>query len=248
MAVAVTGPPDNVMPAADGKAMLRINVQRLARLLGWDVALSRHVIGHSQLKVRGGRDRSAPVDQGEAAVNRACLIHKGVVRRAQRRRGSTFADIAGEEIRRERQGVGALVGPVEADTATDHIPVVTAVVRKGIAVEILDIRPDISTRHGPTVARLSLAAQVARDQIDGPGIRCRGLPGDDVDDTIDRIGSPHRGPRTSNHLDPVDRRDIRVIEIPVHPRVQRGIKRAAVHQHEQLVGKKAIGSACCYRP
>src|SRR3989449_8785023 len=66
---------------------------------------------------------------------------------------------------------------------------------------------------------------------------------DDVDHAVDRVGPPQRGPGPADDLDPVDVREGHLLHIPEHTREQRGVRRASIDEHEELVGGGAIKAA-----
>src|SRR5258706_2829678 len=62
---------------------------------------------------------------------------------------------------------------------------------------------------------------------------------DDVDDAVDRVRAPERATRARDDLYPVDVLEQRVLHIPEHTGVQRGIDAAPLDEHEQLVSEIA---------
>ena len=70
-----------------------------------------------------------------------------------------------------------------------------------------------------------------------------GLLGDDVDDPVDRVGPPLRGPRSADDFNPIDVFQERILRVPKHSRVQRRIDRAPVDQHQHFVGQRVVESA-----
>src|SRR6202044_2340692 len=70
-----------------------------------------------------------------------------------------------------------------------------------------------------------------------PGALCiRGALGDDVDDSVDRVGSPERRAGTSDHLDPVDVLHEVVLYVPEHTGEERRINASPIAQYEQIGG------------
>jgi len=63
---------------------------------------------------------------------------------------------------------------------------------------------------------------------------------DDVDDTVDGVGSPQRAAWTSNDFNPRNVLDQRVLDFPIDAGEERSIHAAAVDHHEQLVAKAAV--------
>ncbi len=67
--------------------------------------------------------------------------------------------------------------------------------------------------------------------------------GDHVDHAVHRVGAPRRAARSADHLDAFDVLEHDVLRLPEHPREQRRIDGAAVHQHQHLVREHAVESA-----
>jgi len=71
--------------------------------------------------------------------------------------------------------------------------------------------------------------------VDVEALRFRRAPGDDVDNTVDGVGTPQRRPRPTDHLDPVDVVGQHIGQVPIDSREQRGVDGTPVDQHQQLV-------------
>src|SRR2546427_3175472 len=67
-----------------------------------------------------------------------------------------------------------------------------------------------------------------------------GGAGDDVDDAIDRVGSPQRAAGTADDFDAVDILEKVVLYVPEHPAIERGVHRPTVDQHQELVGEVGV--------
>ena len=84
---------------------------------------------------------------------------------------------------------------------------------------------------------LLFGAAAARQQ---QALGIPGRPGDDVDHSIDRVGAPERRARATDHFDPLDIFQQRVLHVPVHAGEQRRIDAAPIHQDQKFVGEQIV--------
>src|SRR5207253_6453267 len=79
-------------------------------------------------------------------------------------------------------------------------------------------------------------------------LRVRRVFGDDIDDAVDRIGSPQRRAGTTDDLDAVEIGEKDVLHIPQRSAEERIVDCAPIDQYERLVGKAAGEAAHPDRP
>ena len=66
--------------------------------------------------------------------------------------------------------------------------------------------------------------------------------GDDVNDSIDSIGTPNAGPWASNDLDSIDVFHQDILNVPKHTAKERGVYRPSVDLDQQFVGESLVES------
>src|SRR5256885_1485740 len=117
----------------------------------------------------------------------------------------------------------------QADPPLPQVPVVGGVLatgqRRRIATKRSAVDPSPNRRpQRPAVADGSeavlLGPAAARQQHP---LRVLGVLRDDVDDAIDRVGSPQRGPGPADDLDPVDVREGDLLHVPEHTGEERRV-------------------------
>ena len=66
---------------------------------------------------------------------------------------------------------------------------------------------------------------------------------DDVDHTVDRVGTQQGRAGAADDFNPVDILQQRILHFPEDARVERCVSHSPVDQHKQLVGARAVESA-----
>jgi len=112
----------------------------------------------------------------------------------------------------------------------------------------LRVQPERTGADGSAVADCSLFAIAARVDAGRYALRLGSRLGDDVNHRVDGVGPPDGGTRTSNHFDPIDVIEDKILGVPKNTREQPVIDRAAVDEHEQLVRVELVEAAHRHRP
>src|SRR5688500_4540688 len=71
---------------------------------------------------------------------------------------------------------------------------------------------------------------------------------DDIDDAVDGIRTPQRCAGSTDDLYAFDVLEERVLYVPLDAGVERGIQRAPIHQHQQLVRMPIVEAPDADRP
>src|SRR6202162_1530270 len=110
----------------------------------------------------------------------------------------------------------------------------------------------------PVCALLSARSAVLKQSLRGLLGPCAGAHkaplgglgalGDDIDNAIDGIGSPHRSSRAANHLNAVDVFQWHMLLVPIDARAKRGIDAAAVDQDQHFISVAVREAANADRP
>ena len=127
-------------------------------------------------------------------------------------------------------------------------PVVVGAVPRcpaGVPIEPLTVDPvvDVVADFTAVLGGRKSALEATGPALDQGPWRVRRPLGDDVDDPVDGVGSPDAGPRTADHLDPLDVLQHDVLNVPKDAAEQRGIHTATVHLDQQLVGESRVVAA-----
>jgi hypothetical protein len=211
-----------------------VAVERLAKDRG-NVPLGAIVVG-PHLGAGALRESPRPVRQSVSA---------GHLRRV----AVPQIDGAPVEVPLKRDAVRGGRSPIGPKAALPHPGCVARFVavrkHRGSAVIVFAVDAEEAFRaERPAVASASetslLVARSARDQ---KSLRAGRALRDDVDDTVDRVGPPHRGSRTPDHLDLLDVLHERVLDVPKDARIERRIHAPPVHEHEELVRHGAVEAA-----
>ena len=191
-----------------------------------------------------------------AAAHLDLVAHRG-------EKGRPILPVRGEDLVAVVVHQVALQGPlaarvrvaVQAEAALGRLPGVVgigAAVRQLVAGMV--VVGEVEAARGgvadpPTVPAAGgqplLGAGAEADQ---GAVGVLGLPGDDVDHAVDRVGAPHGGARSADHLDPLDVLDESVLLVPEGAAEGRRVDRAAVHEYEQLVRGETGKAARGHRP
>ncbi len=104
----------------------------------------------------------------------------------------------------------------------------------GSPIEVLSVNSVVGTvpNFGSVTDAAGSSLFRSASSCNNRGLRGRSRFGDDVDDAINRIGSPQRCSRTANHFNPVQIFKHHVLDIPVHTGKQRGIHAPAVDEDQ----------------
>src|SRR6185312_3697355 len=141
--------------------------------------------------------------------------------------------------------------PIRAEPSLCLVPAIPRAVAAGegivASLEGIAIDPIGPCAEVSAVLRAHLAAKIAARRLELASLGSPGVPGDDVDDPVDRIGSPERGSRAADHLDALDVRREHLVRIPEYPGEIGRVDAAAVDEDEQLVGAIEIAAAGRYR-
>ena len=129
----------------------------------------------------------------------------------------------------------------EADAL--HVPVIPhgLVACSGGATPIHSLRIEAKSAPGnwTTVTKGQLATFTSCTQVHEGFGRRGGRSGHDVDNAVDRVGTPQTTPRTSDDLEPLDIFHQHALRFPENAGEQGGVDAATVDEHEQLVGEQA---------
>jgi hypothetical protein len=155
-------------------------------------------------------------------------------------RGLVVAAVVGVALQADHIAGGR--GPIHPEAALRLAPMVAGLLAgSGGAVgnvEVLGVEaPSQILADAAAVLHAGAAALRANLQVDGPALSLFGGAGDDVDHPVDRIGAPQGGAGTADHLDTLDVLGQDVLHVPVDALEQGRIDRAAIDQHQQLVGE-----------
>ena len=187
----------------------------------------------------------------------ACLLpHVGerhACRRADVRHVPGVARRSVVGLTAERQPVTAAHHPVAAETGASGAPVVVPRLslrrHRLVAREPLAPHPQVPVARRHAMAKRGKGAFLAAGTGDQQAaLSVARPPRDDVDHPVDRVRTPHRRARPANHFDALDVFEQRVLDLPQHAREEVRVHAAAIHQHQQLVGKAAVEAAHADRP
>ena len=187
-------------------------------------------------------------------------VHRFILWKVQRERGASQLweavlppGHAPAKARVHGHGVVRTRLPVQAHTAAGAAPLVIGVSfqRKlllaikplpiGAVVEVFtDLPAEAEGGESPL-----LGPPAAHEQ---PALRVFGAFGDDVDDAVDGIGTPHARSWSADDLDALNVLQRVVHRVPEYARGERTVDGAPVHLHEQFVLKARVETAHADRP
>ncbi len=180
-------------------------------------------------------------------VERGQLAHG--IRRRETGRHEILIEIRLVKVALHGDHVRGRWRPVQPEPALADTPVVAGVAAIGR-------NQAVAFPESPINAVLRVIAQLAAvaNSGDGPflvaggqrhqsALSIPGVLGDDVDDAVDGVGAPQAAAGTPDYLDAFDVVQRQVLDFPMHAGEQRGIDRAPVDQHQQLVGEAAAEAA-----
>src|SRR5437773_4998124 len=139
--------------------------------------------------------------------------------------------------------------PLHPEPTLTQVPVVGGVLAAGECRRVTIEPSAVDARANVRAQRCSVAygaeavllgATATREQ---ESLRLLGVLRNDVDDTVDGVGAPQRGPGSADDLDPVDVLKGDLLHIPEHTGEQRRVDGASIDQHQELVGGGAVEAA-----
>ena len=171
------------------------------------------------------------------------------IRRDQQRLGQVLIEISLVIIAMHDHRILGRGRPVQAKSAFAGAPVIISVTPirgdQTIALGKLSVNPIL----GAITQRTAIANSgnrpffIADCQRYQPTLSILALFSDDVDDAINRVGSPQAAAGTANDLDPFDVGQEQILNFPIHAGKLRVIDRSAINQHQQFIGEAAVETA-----
>src|SRR5439155_4789286 len=138
---------------------------------------------------------------------------------------------------------------VQAESAASHVRRIGGVGAGAgdligvFRVLAVDTELDIGRRRGAEADARLLPQLLAAAPRDIKTLCVPGGAGNDVDDAIDRVGTPQCAAGTADDFDAVDVFEEVVLYVPEHTAIERRVHGATVDQHQELVGEVGVEAA-----
>src|ERR1017187_2213521 len=216
--------------------MLQVHIVSVVPDYIGSIALLQVVVVHLQGQLGRIGEVVGPMAKNVAAIIVLSELGGFYERGRQERFVKCFAGIALVVISLKREPVNVRRFPVEAKTATGRLPIVftgTGIIDKAFTVEIFyigaieQIRTNLPAvtdgRRGLVLGSIQDTQQSALCVL---GALC-----DDVDDAVDGIRTPERGPRTANDFNPIKVFKGHILHIPIDAPEFWGVNTTAINEH-----------------
>src|SRR6266568_3791303 len=225
------------MAGAQSRTVLYIDVVAVEILPkhAWDVAVGPVVVQVGrEARPFGQRARPLRHDVATADANVAARV---------------LSDAAIVQIALQGDAARARRLPIHPEPTLPQVPVVGGVLAAGERRRVTIEPSAVDARANMRAQRCSVAygaeavllgATATREQ---ESLRVLGVLRNDIDDAVDGVGAPQRGPGSADDLDPVDVLKGDLLHIPEHTGEQRGVDGATIDEHQQLVGGGAVEAA-----
>src|SRR6267378_1751455 len=228
--------------------MDEIDVERIARLRKVELFSVRTVVIRLQLNVGPRTQDSLPTTQQVATGKLRILLHIGHKRRRVTCDPHTLSGITVIEVTLKRELVAIVSIPIRPESGLAHPPVIELFLigmelgtsREGLPVDaVIEAFPPPGTV--PEIDKALVDISTAGRCEHSLGIF--GVLRNDIDHTVDSIGSPNGSARASNDFDPFDIFKQCVLDLPINASEERGVHGSAVDQHEYRSGESTPESA-----
>src|SRR5690606_14893020 len=206
-AVAEAAAEHDIVGCAEAESVLAGNVEGLQPFVQAGGGPLDAVVIALQLEARSLRELSGPAAEDVAAIALDAI-----------------KKIIAEEIALKRDRI-AVALPVGAETGLSRLPVVVGGAARGeaglaharaapvAAIGRLVVDPAAVAQGADAIAVADLGAQQS-------SLGLAGMPGDDIDDAIESVGTVERAARPADHLDAVDILDHHLMLVPEYAGMQ----------------------------